>query len=456
MQKSLERALDLFGAQNPVLVRQSLLKSKKGNFIVPKEREVNSGNILLFKDEYHIHNGSELLEFGILKRELNDQRTEQTTDLVRVYSEDFEITNNFDFFKDKSANPNVKLLGKLLDCLLTHKGWENWKSSWYNDNSENQCIIAINEMGNLTISNEKQQFFYRLNIDPNNLVYLDPKIDRKMGLVNLFKLKDIVYAVDGKCKEEQEDNLKRYLSNHSLSFSVRFEKNLETIRTTVAVEVPTTLSWRDKSMLIKHSFSVQDSTFNIIVNQILARKKLLNKFGLSRLQFPKIGDIKREKSIWLSQGDGKVYSYQIENQDEISLLEETIKYIKSNTKKGNNVKWSIMEEIFERLALFYNEYKNEDISVPSGPDTSKFTATKSGWLKFAKSFRSGESYYSRGTYFHYGLQIGGNFTYGRPGIIMEYILMFASKHYGLPKYDDGGRVGIRFSSGTNWSAVGIG
>lgn len=457
MLKSLENELNKFGEHNRVLVRHSLLKSKNGNFIIPKEREVNSGNIILFDNEYHIHNGSEQIKFEKIKNELNDQRTEQTTDLVKAYSEDFEIVNNFDFFKDKSANPNVKLLGKILDCLLTYKGWENWKSSWYNDNSKNQCITAINEMGNLTISNEKQQFFYRLNIDPNNLVYLDPKIDRKMGLVNLFKLKDIIYAVDGKGKEEQEDNLKRYLSNHSLSFSVRFEKNLETVRTTVAVEVPTTLSWRDKPILIKHSFSVQDSTFDIIVNQILARKKLLRKFGLSRFQFPKIGDIKREKNIWLSQGDGNVYSYKIENQEEIDFLEVIIGYIKNNTKKGKNVSWDLMEEIFKKMEVFYSKYENENAYVPSGPDTSKFTATKSGWIKFATRFTADISEHSGlGTFFYYGLQIGGNFTYGRPGIILEYILMFASKHYGLPKYDDGSKVGIRFSSGTNWSAVGIG
>ena len=116
-----------------------------------------------------------------------------------------------------------------------------------------------------------------------------------------------------------------------------------------------------------------------------------------------------------------------------------------------------MEEIFKRLAIFYNEYKNEDAYVPSGPDTSKFVATKSGWVKFATRFTTDISKHSGlGTYFYYGLQIGGNFTYGRPKIILEYILMFASKHYGLPRYDDGSRVGIRFSSGTNWSAVGIG
>ena len=460
MLKSLERELNNFSKQTTVLVRQSLLKSKKGNFIIPKEREVNSGNIILFDNEYHIHNCSELIKFEILKQELNDQRTEQTTDLVKDYSENFEITNNFDFFKNRSIHSNVKLLGKILDCLLTHKGWENWKSSWYNNNSENPCIIAINEMGNLTISNEKQQFFYRLNINPNNLVYLDPKIDRKMGLINLFNLKDMVQLIKGNTLEEQQENLESYLSNHSLQFLVKFEKpgriDGGVIRITIAVEVPEKLT-EDSSKLIKHSFGVQYNVFDMVANQILARKKLLNKFGLSRYNFSKLGDIKREKTIWINQGNGKVYTYEIENQKEIDLIEESLKYIKTNTKKGYNVSWTTMEEIFIRMEKYYSKFENENAYIPSGPDTSKFTATKSGWIKFATKFTADISKHSGlGTYFQFGLQVGGNFKYGRPKIILEYILLFAAKNYGLPKYGDGSKVGIKFSSGTNWSAVGLG
>lgn len=460
MLKSLERELNNFSKQTSVLVRQSQLKSKKGNFIIPKEREVNSGNIILFNDEYHIHNGSELIKFDILKKELNDQRTEQTTDLVKDYSENFEIINHFDFFKNRSNHSNVKLLGKILDCLLTHKGWENRKSNWFIDDQESEFITSIDNIGKLNISNDKRQFLYRLSFNINSLVYLDQKIDKKMGLINLFNLKDIVYLIMGDTLEEQKRILESYLSNHSLQFLVKFEKpgriDGGVIRITVAVEVPEKLTGTS-AKLIKHSFSVQYNVFDMVTNQILARKKLLNKFGLSRYNFSKLGDIKREKAIWINQGDGNIYTYEIENQKEIELLEESLKYIKTNTKKGYNVSWTTMEEIFIRMEKYYSKFENENAYIPSGPDTSKFVATKSGWIKFAKKFLADISKHSGlGTYFHYGLQVGGNFKYGRPKIILEYILLFASKNYGLPKYDDGVKVGIRFSSGTNWSAIGIG
>ena len=459
MLKSLERELNNFSKQASVLVRQSLLKSKKGNFIIPKEREVNSGNIILFDNEYHIHNCSELIKFEILKKELNDQRTEQTTDLVKDYSENFEIINHFDFFKNRSKS-NVKLLGKILDCLLTYKGWENRKSNWFAEDQENQFIISIDNMGKLNISNDKRQFFYRLDFNINSLVYLDQNIDRKMGLINLFNLKDIVYLINGNTLEEQQKNLESYLSNHSLQFLVKFEKpgriDGGVIRITVAAEVPEKLTG-DSSKLIKYSFNVQYDIFDMVINQILARKKLLNKFGLSRYNFSKLGDIKREKTIWINQGDGNIYTYEIENQKEIDLLEESLKYIKTNTKKGYNVSWTIMEEIFIRMEKYYSKFENENAYIPSGPDTSKFVATKSGWIKFAKKFTADISKHSGvGKYFHYGLQVGGNFKYGRPKIILEYILLFAAKNYGLPKYGDGSKVNIKFSSGTNWSAVGIG
>lgn len=462
MLKSLERELNNFSEQTSVLVRHSLLRSKKGNFIISKERDntSNSGNIMLFNDEYYIHNDSELIGFEILKNELNDQRTEQTTDLVKEYSENFEIINNFDFFKDKNiVNRNVKLLGKILDCLLTHKGWESRKSNWFVDDQEREFITSIDNMGKLNMSSDKKQFFYQLEFNSDSLVYLDQKIDRKMGLINLFNLKDIVHLIKGDTLEEQQENLESYLSNGSLRFLVKFEKpgriDGGVIKIIIAAEVPEKLTGTS-AKLIKYSFNVQYNVFDMVTNQILARKKLLNAFGLRRLRFSKIGDIRREKTIWLSQGNGKVYSYQIQNPEEIILLDETLKFISKQTKKGNNLSWSTMEDIFNKVVTFYSKYENENICIPSGPDTSKFTATKSGWIKFEKMFRSGATTYTNGKYFHFGLQIGGNFTYGHPFIIMEYILLFISKYYNLPKYSNNSKTTIEFSSGTNWSAIGIG
>ena len=68
----------------------------------------------------------------------------------------------------------------------------------------------------------------------------------------------------------------------------------------------------------------------------------------------------------------------------------------------------------------------------------------------------GESYYSSGTYYKYGLKVGGNFTYGKPRAVMLYLLKYIEKFYGLPNYSDGSKIYIRSNGGTNFSAVGVG
>lgn len=68
----------------------------------------------------------------------------------------------------------------------------------------------------------------------------------------------------------------------------------------------------------------------------------------------------------------------------------------------------------------------------------------------------GESFYSSGTYYKYGLKVGGNFTYGKPGAVMLYLLKYIEKFYGLPNYSDGSKIYIRSNGGTNFSAVGVG
>ena len=86
--------------------------------------------------------------------------------------------------------------------------------------------------------------------------------------------------------------------------------------------------------------------------------------------------------------------------------------------------WSELETIFEEFEQFYKEFNNRDASIPSAPDTSKFTATVSGWIRFDKDFVVSGGYYGFNRTFTYGLKIGGNFKYGNPRFMMNYILKY--------------------------------
>ena len=86
----------------------------------------------------------------------------------------------------------------------------------------------------------------------------------------------------------------------------------------------------------------------------------------------------------------------------------------------------------------------------------KFTTTVSGWIRFDKDFVVSGGYYGFSRYFTYGLKIGGNFKYGNPRFMMNYVLKYISHTYGLPLYEKGEEPSIWKTDGTNWSAIGIG
>ena len=118
--------------------------------------------------------------------------------------------------------------------------------------------------------------------------------------------------------------------------------------------------------------------------------------------------------------------------------------------------WSELETIFEEFEQFYKEFNNRDASIPSAPDTSKFTATVSGWIRFDKYFVVSGGYYGFNRTFTYGLKIGGNFKYGNPRFMMNYILKYINHNYSLPIYGGRKKPSIWKTDGTNWSAIGVG
>ena len=183
----------------------------------------------------------------------------------------------------------------------------------------------------------------------------------------------------------------------------------------------------------------------------LLRKKLIKEFSRESKFIP-LADIKKEKLIWLTE-DKNIISRSL-TEEECEFFDGRILPILKKIRK--HCSWSDLETIFEEFEQFYKEFNNINTSIPSAPDTSKFTATVSGWIKFDKNFSVSGGYYGFTRCFTYGLKVGGNFNYGNPRFLMNYVLKYIKGTYGLPIYNNGEKSIINKTSGTNWSAVGVG
>ena len=169
-------------------------------------------------------------------------------------------------------------------------------------------------------------------------------------------------------------------------------------------------------------------------------------------KFIPLGDIKKEKQIWLTED--KTIKHRTLTDEECVFFNDRILPILKKIKK--RCLWWELEIIFKEFEQFYKEFNNRDASIPSAPDTSKFTATVSGWIRFDKDFVVNGGYYCFNRTFTYGLKIGGNFNYGNPRFLMNYILNYIKCTYGLPVYGEGEKPSIQKTDGTNWSAIGVG
>ena len=185
-------------------------------------------------------------------------------------------------------------------------------------------------------------------------------------------------------------------------------------------------------------------------------KSVEEKLLESGINIPTFSDCKKNKRVWFKNNDPyyKIAFAKI-NKEELELLDNIHDVLKSSTR-GRPLRWSQYECIFQMIEDLYSKYNRQDIQVPSAPDTSKYLVNKAGWLKFDKSFSVTEGYCQFQRYFHYGIKIGGNFNWGEARTVIKYIFKAIEKYYGLPTYSDGSKPSLRMTSGTNWSAVGIG
>ena len=451
MIRSLEKALTKFGETNVELVLNSELTSKVGNIIIPKTRLEN----ILTEDMFYSHLGSEVITYKKLCAELGISWSDVEETFSEKYKQIFQVNNNWN--KKEGKKNNQKAL-EILDLIITEDGWKASKSDWYS-NIPNNSIESINSFGFQEVKSVEKPNYIHFNIvTKDKLLVVDPEIlTNKIQILKLLNLYDAVIgriALD-LCigNDEALKKFESYLTNYSLQLVTKIEicnldKKVSRVIIKVGAIIPTKVN-EVKDRLITSSCVVIYDDFIRISNMLVARKKLLKTFKQKEIQITDLKSLKKEKVLWFND-NSRLYMYNMLDT-EIRLIEDTIKCNLSRHRKNVSINWSLLKNIFDSVQLFYTQFENENISVPSGPDTSKFTATKSGWIQFDKDFTMGESYYVRGTHFKYGLKVGGNFNYGNPGAVMIYLLKYIEKFYGLPN-----EISIRSACGTNFSAVGVG
>lgn len=451
--KSLEKALNSFSKVYPVLVANTELKSKVGNIIIPKTKE---GNILT-EEMFYSHLGSEVITYKKLGEELDVSLGDIKDSFNEKYSNIFQVNN---VWKKETRN-NQKAL-EILDMITTADGWKVDSSSWYSNISDT-IIQSIDTFGVNGYSDLKKPYYKKFNIVKDSLIVDSMKSSPLLKFLNLYHLViNELIEIDGSSEDLATDRLEYYLSDHSVELVIKFSvigpthhkyKGQSKIQITYGVVVPSRLTTLNDN-LVTTSFEIPVDDFNRISNMIIARKKLVRGFAKTGINLVPLNSLKKEKILWFN--DRPNFYYGKLPDEEISLINAIIGETLFGLRKTIKIRWSLLEAIFNQVLDYYSNFNGLDNYVPSGPDTSKFTATKSGSVKFCKDFRMGETYYTRGTYFKYGLQVGGNYNYGSPKKVMLYILNYIEKYYGLPNYSDGSRVTISVGCGTNYSAIGIG
>lgn len=183
-----------------------------------------------------------------------------------------------------------------------------------------------------------------------------------------------------------------------------------------------------------------------------------------------------EKNIITFKSGSKLYSRKLNEDKEFSFNKNKYFYhysfsmgygstskiyqitekLKSTLDKYKNKGWTGVQNFLEDISYEYSNKQGETSYIPAGPDSSKFRATVSGFIRpLASPQTIGTSSYSCGSYFHRGLQIGGNAkTDQELFVLIRYILPKLSKPLGYTGSDS--KVYYKESKGTNFSTYGIG
>lgn len=376
-------------------------------------------------------------------------RKNQSLEICNFCKENnLEIHEFLDFYKNKISHEplnyrirslHLKALKTFFRLNLTEEGLKLNNSSWSNSGFIGSGFLeGINNFGNIIFS----KVDYR---NTNYHSFRDTKINGNLleVLENLGLLENL--------RKVSIDDLIEYQKNYSMGILYKIRKIGDSLNITFCLELPSRLLKTDQNSLHTVNIKVSLEMFQKVLSMELLRKKLMKEFS-KESKFIPLGDIKKEKLIWLTEN--KEITSRVLTDEECDFFNNRILPILK--KLRNRCSWWTLETIFVEFERFYKEFNNEDTSVSCAPDTSKFTATISGWIKFEENFGVHGGYYGFPRNFTYGLKIGGNFKYGNPRFFMNYILKYIEHTYGLPEYENGEKTVIQKTDGTSWSAIGVG
>lgn len=422
---------------------KELKKYNKMNFIpvVGQMFNFNKDMIVLSKTSNH-----RIFE---MDHEAKTYLKNQSTEICNFCKENnLEMQDFLDVYKNKISHKSLKYTIKSLYLKalktffrlnLTEEGLKLYNGNWSNSSFGGSGFLeGINSFGEIVFSkgdykNKNYHSFKDIRINDSKMEVLE----------NLGLLKNI--------RSVSIEDLIEYQKTHTMTILYKIQKNGKFLNISFCLELPKKLLNSEESRLHRIEFKVSHETFQKILSMELLRKKLIKEFSMESKFIP-LDDIKKEKLIWLTE-DKNTISRSL-TEEEIEFFEDRILPILKKIRK--QCSWSELETIFEEFEQFYKEFNNRDASIPSAPDTSKFTATVSGWIRFDKDFGVSGGYYGFPRNFTYGLKIGGNFNYGNPRFMMNYVLKYISHTYGLPLYEKGKKPSIHKTDGTNWSAIGVG
>ena len=425
---SLERELKKYNKLNFIPVVGQTFNFNKEVVILPK---VSNQRVFEVDSEVKTYFKSQSLEIYNFCKENN-----------------FEIQDFLDVYKNKiSFKPlkytikslHLKALRTFFRLNLTEEGLKLYNGNWSNSSFGGSGFLeGINSFGEIVFSKGDYK-------NKNYHSFKDIRInDSKMEVLENLGLLENIRSVS-------LEDLIEYQKTHTMTILYKIQKNGKFLNISFCLELPKKLLNSEESCLHRIEFKVSQEIFQNVLSMELLRKKLIKEFSMES-KFISLNDIKKEKLIWFTE-DKKTISRSL-TEEEIEFFEDRILPILKKIRR--HCPWSTLETIFEEFEQFYKEFNNDNTSVPSAPDTSKFTATVSGWIKFDKDFSVSGGYYGFTRSFTYGLKIGGNFKYGNPRFMMNYVLKYISHTYGLPIYGGGEKSAIWKTDGTNWSAIGVG
>ena len=168
------------------------------------------------------------------------------------------------------------------------------------------------------------------------------------------------------------------------------------------------------------------------------------------------GNKKIQRKMKLVKGTTNFYKFQYNNKIyyavRFSLDESDVRVFELNEDFNQEINWNDIPVLLNKLIEKYEYIQTDDSSVPAGPDTSKFIATKRGVLSVEKNYWT-TSYYSRIGY-KYIFKIGTGIKSNKDQLINDLLTIYMNAEKSeLTLNNRPIRIGI--VCGSAWTGYGI-